>query len=91
MTGSGTMVGPGDVVLKWVRGARGAEGAWEIIVRAEGRRTEAGIGCEKLGWGGARHEERGWWCADKSGRGAMAVIGGVREEGDGKWHDGWSE
>ena len=54
------MVGPDDVVLKWVRGARGAEGAWEIIVRAEGRRTEAGIGCEKLGWGGARHGGR--WC-----------------------------
>ena len=55
MAGTDAMVGPDDVVLKWVRGARVAEGAWEIIVRAEGRRTEAGIWCEKLGWGGARH------------------------------------
>ena len=55
MAGSDAMVGPDDVVLKWVRGARVAEGAWKIIVRAEGRRTEAGIWCEKLGWGGAIH------------------------------------
>jgi len=28
------MILPGDVVLKWVRGARDAEGAWETMMRA---------------------------------------------------------
>ena len=32
---------------------------------------------------------RGGRCADRGGRGTREVIGGVREEGDGKWHDGW--